>query len=198
MGPSKSPNKYLLPQAEYYCVVDLEATCDNQDPSSAPRDEMETIEIGAVMVDGRTLAPVVEYQAFVRPVRHPKLIEFCTSLTTITQADVDQATTFPEVLAQFLAWANGFPVWRFCSWGAYDTTQIRRDCAFWNLGPPWTWSESVNLKRLFARQRGNIKECGIPAALSILRMPPMTGTHQRGIDDARNIARILPSLVRPS
>jgi inhibitor of KinA sporulation pathway (predicted exonuclease) len=192
----KNPNIYLLPEAPYYCVVDLEATCDNQDPPVVARDEMETIEIGAVMVDGRTLAPVGELQAFIRPVRNPKLTEFCTALTTITQGDVDQACAFPEAFAQFLAWANGFPGWRFASWGAYDTTQIRRDCAFWGIDPPWPWNESLNLKRLFARQKGNIKECGIPAALSILKIPPMTGTHHRGIDDARNIARILPSLKR--
>lgn len=125
-----NPNKYLLPIADYYCVVDLEATCDDQDPPAVPRDEMETIEIGAVMINGRTLWTVAEFQAFVRPVRHPKLTDFCTSLTSITQTDVDQAPTFSEVLTQFLTWANGFQGWRLCSWGAYDTKQIRRDCAF--------------------------------------------------------------------
>jgi inhibitor of KinA sporulation pathway (predicted exonuclease) len=157
---------------------------------------METIEIGAVMVDGSTLAPVAEFQAFIRPVRNTKLTEFCTCLTTITQADVDQAQTFPEILGEFLVWANKFQGWRFCSWGAYDTTQIRRDCEFWHLDPPWPWNDSVNLKRLFAKQCGGLKECGIPAALSILEFSPMTGTHHRGIDDARNISRILQSLLR--
>ena len=185
-------NKYLLPQAPFYCVVDLEATCDDQDPPAVAREAMETIEIGAVMVDGRTLAPVSEFQSFVRPLRNPKLTEFCTTLTTIQQADIDQAATFPEVFEQFLGWANSFPEWRFCSWGAFDTKQICRDCEYWAMKPPWPWSDSVNLKRLFARQKGNIRECGIPAALSILGLPPMVGVHHRGIDDARNIARILP------
>lgn len=196
MRPLKNPNKYLLPNADYYCVVDIEATCDDRDPPAGAKDEMETIEIGVVMVHGTSFAPVAEFQAFIQPVRHPKLTEFCIGLTTITQADVDQAATFQEVLIQFLDWTRGFPGWRFCSWGAYDTKQIRRDCAFWGIDPPWPWNDSVNLKRLFARQKGNIRECGIPAALSILKMPPMTGMHHRGIDDARNIARILPSLRR--
>jgi inhibitor of KinA sporulation pathway (predicted exonuclease) len=51
---------------------------------------------------------------------------------------------------------------------------------------------------LVAKQKGNIKECGIPAALSILGLPPMVGIHHRSIDDSRNIVRILPSLVKNS
>lgn len=190
-------SKYLLPAAPYYCVVDLEATCDERGPRVVPREEMETIEIGAVMVDVVTLAPVAEFQAFVRPVRHPQLTAFCTNLTSITQADVDQADHFPQVLHDFLAWANGFSGWRFCSWGAYDVKQIRRDCDYWDLDPPWPWNDSVNLKRIFAKQQGNIKECGIPAALSILGLPSMEGVHHRGLDDARNIARLVPRLRRP-
>lgn len=189
--------KGLLPRAPYSCVTDLEATCCDQEqqPPAFPKEEMETIEIGAVMVDGETLVPLDEFQAFVRPVRHPRLDPFCTALTTIRQDDVDQAGTFPEVFTAFLVWAGQYPLWRFSSWGAYDVKQLRRDGAFWNLSETWSWEEAINLKRLFARQRG-IKECGIPAALSIAGLSPMTGIHHRGIDDARNIARLLPLLFR--
>lgn len=89
----------------YYCVVDLEATCDDQALRAVPHEEMETIEIGAVMVAGTTLVSVDEFQAFVRPVRHPQLSAFCTKLTTITQQQVDQAGLFPDVFGEFLAWA---------------------------------------------------------------------------------------------
>jgi inhibitor of KinA sporulation pathway (predicted exonuclease) len=66
-----------------YLVVDLEATCD--DRGRIPREESEIIEIGAVLVDGRTLEAVDELQTFVRPVVHPCLTDFCTRLTTITE-----------------------------------------------------------------------------------------------------------------
>ncbi|MCI0413076.1 hypothetical protein L0222_09775, partial [bacterium] len=46
----------------------------------------------------------------------------------------------------------------------------------------------LNLKAAFARLRG-IKRCGMAAALNILGIP-LLGQHHRGIDDARNIARI--------
>jgi len=59
---------------KHYLIVDLEATCCDQ--QSFPRDEMETIEIGAVILDSHTLDIVDEYNAFVKPVRHPQLTRF--------------------------------------------------------------------------------------------------------------------------
>src|SRR3546814_5917522 len=44
--------------------------------SSMARAEMEIIEIGAVMVERATLRALDEFQAFVRPVRHPHLTAF--------------------------------------------------------------------------------------------------------------------------
>ena len=52
---------------KHYLVIDLEATCDNG--GRVPRDEMEIIEIGGVLVDHETLEPIDEFASFVRPVR---------------------------------------------------------------------------------------------------------------------------------
>ena len=54
-------------QPSDYLVIDLEATCD--DGGAVPKREMEIIEIGAVLVDGSSWAPLAEFQSFVRPVR---------------------------------------------------------------------------------------------------------------------------------
>lgn len=53
----------------------------------------------------RRLVVVDEFQSFVRPTFNTKLHSFCTELTGITQEQVDNAPTFPEVLSlckQFL------------------------------------------------------------------------------------------------
>jgi len=52
---------------------------------------MEIIEIGAVMVEAQGLTVIDEFQTFIKPVRYPILTEFCKSLTSITQEQVDQA-----------------------------------------------------------------------------------------------------------
>lgn len=151
-------------------IVDLEATC-----WADRHDEMEIIEIGAVG-DG-------EFQSFVRPVRHPTLSPFCRDLTKIAQADVDAAPTFSEVLPRFASWVAGATV---ASWGDYDRRQFEQDCAFHGL--PMPFERHVNLKRAFAELRG-VKPRGVGRALRLLNMA-FEGTPHRGIDDARNIARI--------
>lgn len=172
-------------EAEYYLVVDLEATCD--DRGQVPRDRSEIIEIGAVLVEGKKLEPIDELATFVKPVLHPKLTRFCMELTTITQAQVDTAPGFVEVAAKLAAFGKGA---LFCSWGNYDRNQLAADAARHGLPSP-LGPEHLNLKQAFADAAGLSRGIGTYAALARARLEP-TGTHHRGIDDARNIARLLP------
>jgi len=182
----------MRPKVRYYLVVDLEAT--TSDDRSLPPDEMETIEIGAVIVSAATLEPVDEFQSFVRPVRHPKLLPFCTQLTTIEQAMVDGAPLFPEAFAALQAKLAGrYPV-IFGSWGRWDRKQFQRDCthhrAPFHLAPHW------NVKLGFSQAQRLPKKLGMAQALAHCGLS-LDGTHHRGIDDARNIARMLPWIVGP-
>jgi inhibitor of KinA sporulation pathway (predicted exonuclease) len=172
-------------EAELYLVVDLEATCD--DRGRIPREETEIIEIGAVLVDGETLVPVGELQTFVRPVVHPRLTDFCTRLTTIGQDEVDRAPLFPEAAARLAEFGEGGAL--FCSWGAYDRNQLERDASRHRIAPP-LGPDHWNLKQAFAAATG-CRPCGTAEALRRAGLPPR-GTAHRGIDDARNIARLLP------
>ena len=171
-----------------YLVVDLEATCDEH--HAMPRDETEIIEIGAVLVDGATFEPLDEFQTFVRPLRHPRLTPFCTQLTTITQADVAAAPTFRLVAPKLAAFGQGA---LFCSWGGYDKNQLERDAKRAGIRSP-LGPRHVNLKEAFARVTGDSREIGNLAAMRRVGLRP-TGTHHRGIDDARNIARLLPYVL---
>jgi len=173
---------------EHLAIVDLEATCD--DRGRVPRPEMEIIEIGAVMLRTRDLIQVSELQSFVRPVRHPVLTDFCMGLTTISQQEVDSAPTFPEVLGRLEAWLSEHPGAAFCSWGEYDRRQIGQDCAFHGLSNPMP-AVHFNLKKLFAEAQRMEKKPGMARALRRVGLE-VQGTHHRGIDDARNIARLVP------
>lgn len=176
-----------------YLVVDLEATCSKD--GAVPRHQMEIIEIGAVMVDGEHLEPIEDWQSFVRPVRHPTLTPFCTELTSITQAQVDAAPGFVEVIEAFTRWfagvANagaGWPV--FCSWGDYDRHQFEQDARHHGIAYPMP-AEHINVKRAFSRALGTTRKFGMAGALRQVGLT-LVGTHHRGIDDARNIAKLLP------
>ena len=173
-------------------VVDLEATC-SQD-GEVPREEMEIIEIGAVMADATTLNALGEFQTFVRPVRHPRLTAFCTQLTGIQQQDVESSPPYPQALQSFLQWAAELGEFVLCSWGDYDRKQFAQDCQHHGLAYPFG-DEHLNLKSLFAERRG-VRKMGLDRAIKDVGLK-FSGTHHRGIDDARNIVRLLPFIFSP-
>ena len=178
-----------------YVVVDLEATCWEQgnDP-----DRMEIIEIGSVLLESASGPVSREFGAFVRPVVSPQLSEFCKRLTSIRQEDVDSADPFPEVFRRFLDWIGPEP-FTLCSWGAYDLNQFRKDCRRHGLELPPAFERHVNLKKEHSRLR-RVKPMGMSRALAKEGIP-LEGTHHRGMDDARNIAKlaqvILPKIGLP-
>lgn len=178
-----------------YLVVDLEATCS--DDETVPRAEMEIIEIGAVLAelaeDGE-VRPRGEFQTFVKPVRHPRLTAFCCELTGITQAEVDAAPGLAEALAALRHWLHAAPrEHAFLSWGDYDRKQIAQDCAFHDLPFPIAARHS-NAKELFRMAQGLKKRSGISGALALAGLK-FDGRPHRAIDDARNIARLLPYVL---
>lgn len=175
----------------FYLIIDLEATCS--DDGSVPRHEMEIIEIGAVLLQARTFEVESELQTFVRPVRHPRLTPFCTGLTSITQEEVAAAPLFPEALRSLKEWMEGFGDALFCSWGEYDRLQFLQDCRFHGVEYPFG-AGHLNLKEEFSRTLGTGRRFGVGGALRRLGLG-FEGTHHRGIDDARNIARIVRAVA---
>lgn len=188
-----SANELALMQspaiARRILVIDLEATCDDGD-SLAPED-MEIIEIGAVWAT--TEGSVIDtFQAFVHPVLCQQLSAFCRQLTGTEQADVDGAQLFPTIAAALTSFAQRYqtPEAIWGSWGQFDATQFARDCKRHGAPDALAGFEHLNLKRRFAKAR-KIKEVGMARALKMVGLP-LEGAHHRGLDDARNIPKLLP------
>jgi inhibitor of KinA sporulation pathway (predicted exonuclease) len=166
-----------------YIILDLEATCwEKKD-----KQPNEITEIGALCID-ENQNTLGEFNSFSKPIVHPELSEFCTKLTSITQKDVDTAPEFPEVLKNFQDWIESFNDDYFlCSWGFYDRVQFKNDCVLHKLDINWL-ENHISLKH----QYGKIKHkrpIGMKKALKKENIQ-LEGTHHRGIDDARNIAKI--------
>lgn len=170
-------------------VIDLEATC--ADDGSIPSEEMEIIEIGACWTDwDGNVAD--RFQAFVRPLERPKLTTFCITLIGIQQNDIDTAPLFPvvaEALQEFIE-RHRRPDSIWTSWGAYDRKQIERECIRHGITNPISM-EHQNAKRLFAKKQRIGKEVGMVMACQLAGLP-LEGTHHRGLDDALNIAKLMP------
>ena len=180
-----------LEQYKYFLIIDLEATCS--DTKQISRREMEIIEIGAVIVEAKNLNIVSEFQTFIKPVRNPILTDFCIQLTSITQEQVDNAPSYQEAIADFKQWLYQYSDFIFGSWGDYDRKQFQQDSKFHQLTYPIS-SGHINLKKLFFSNQRLKKRYGMAQALKIAEIE-LLGTHHRGIDDAKNIARLMPYIL---
>jgi len=177
-------------------VVDLEATCwDASAPEGVTQSihTMEIIEIGCVL--SNRSGDVLDTRSFiVRPERQPILSEFCIALTQITQAMVDNAPPLKEVIDQMNAWLEGTEtVALWGSWGNYDLNQLTVQCALDNADSQLLNLPHLNLKKLWRRTTRQRKKTSLAHALAYHELE-FDGQPHRGVDDARNIARLLPFL----
>lgn len=167
-----------------YIIADLEATCWEGNGDVA---KMETIEFGAVKLNGDNFEEIGEFSCFVRPITSPKLSDFCIQLTSIRQEDVDSAEYFPTAFKAFMKW-TGKEDFKFCTWSTYDLTQLKEDCARHHMAFPVSLTSHIDLRQLFAAKHG-VGPFSMDKALKFLKMS-LDGTHHRALDDTRNIAKI--------
>ncbi|RUO26874.1 exonuclease [Aliidiomarina minuta] len=179
-------------------VVDLEATCwDSSVPGTDRKqtvNDMEIIEFGCVVagLDGT----IVDSKSFlVKPVMHPALSNFCTELTSITQQDVDTAPGYKEVTASINQWLSTFTLSAWGSWGNYDKNQIQADSQRMGGHPEFFNLPHINLKTSWRKSNGLSRKAksGLTHALAFHDLE-FAGRHHRGIDDAKNITRLLPKI----
>lgn len=178
----------MIRMNQYIVIVDIEHTCTED--GSIPPEEREVIEIGAVMLELKSLTVIDEFSSLIRPVRNPIVSQFCTELTGIRQAELDNAESFPSVFDAFLGWLPSKAETLIATWGAYDLIQINIDCAFHGLDK-FSLETVLNLKVAFKEARKLKKPVGLKKALE-MSLISFSGDHHRGLDDARNTAKLLP------
>lgn len=175
-------------------VIDVESTCW-EPPSSKPFNQIqEIIEVGIAEIDIIDLRIVHNEGLLVRP-EHSKVSDFCTKLTTLTQSQVDKGISFKEACHQLEKVYNS-PNVTWASWGDFDRKQFQKDANLKNVRYPFG-PRHINVKNLFSVIHGLDKELGLDSALEYLGMK-LEGTHHRGGDDARNIAKVFLHLLKHS
>jgi 3'-5' exoribonuclease 1 len=167
-----------------YIIFDLEATCWQEKHKHVS----EIIEIGAVKIDNSKQI-IDEFNAFIKPVLQPQLSEFCKNLTSIEQSDVDRAQRFPDVIENYKKWiAVEEKEYYLCSWGFYDKKQLITDSELHNIGTDWL-NKHISVKHQHQILSNLSKSIGLGNALKHENLE-FDGIPHRGIDDARNIAKI--------
>lgn len=179
-----------------YIIFDLEATCYDRGSSleTPPKDFVnEIIEIGAVKLNNKG-EQIDVFSKFCKPKLFPYISEFCTSLTTITQEDIDKADDLKDVLEDFMNWCeDGMLI----SWGAYDKSQTNKDLIRNDLEVYLDKLENhKNLKKLHGEWNNLNKKKGVGLSKALTYEGlKFKGTHHRGIDDALNISEIFKKYI---
>nr|CAD7591755.1 unnamed protein product [Timema genevievae] len=206
----------------YYVIVDFEATCEEV---NAPNYPHEIIEFPAVLVDTEKQKVLDHFQAYCRPVLNPTLSDFCVELTGITQDQVESASLFPEVLANFEAWLAKHKLgtkhkYAVVTDGPWDMGRfLYGQCKISEISYPQFGKKWVNIRKVFSNfyrckrlaptwdhfhtivpvEQTNITSQGQQFCLKLMLEHIemiFEGRPHCGLDDARNIARILLHMVK--
>ncbi|KAI0639778.1 exonuclease RNase T and DNA polymerase III [Trametes polyzona] len=197
------------PRLRYLLVLDFEATCDDTH-HVVPREEMEIIEFPTILYDIKEDKVEATFHEYVRPTLHPTLTQFCTNLTGIQQNTVDAASPFPEVWQRFQEFLRTHGILdapssaAFLTCGDWDLKtmlplQLRHSGiteAFTSSGavvPPFDrW---INVKRSYKLCHRLRYAKGMDGMLRHANME-LEGRHHSGIDDCKNILRLVRKLRR--
>jgi 3'-5' exoribonuclease 1 len=127
------------------------------------------------------------------------LSKFCIHLTGITQLQVDSAETFPNVLNEVNQWLISKELgttykYVIATDGPWDFENfLNLQCQQSVLQYPYWGRRWVDVRKMFANWF-NVRRCGIEKMLHYLGLE-FEGKQHCGLDDARNISRILMKLI---
>jgi len=168
-------------------VIDLEETCF--EGIAPPNPDAEIIEIGLAVLDMPSRQIVEQRSIIVKP-EHSLVSEFCTSLTSLTQEEVDKGITLAaackilkkEYLSRDRNWS---------SYGAYDQRAFRRECGQKGIAYPFGIIH-LDIKGFFElkyQEKLSLTDAMYKCGLEF------EGRAHRGVVDAYNTARLLLTLL---
>ncbi|XP_077992735.1 3'-5' exoribonuclease 1-like [Glandiceps talaboti] len=201
-----------MARPRFYLCIDLEATCFGRyhmfSSQPAPAGfQPEIIEIGAIILDSRTLQQKGEFQSVCRPVKHPVLSKYCLDLTEISQETVDKADTFPIVWGRFIDWMVSMGLsptsqptnFKLVTDGPFDCGRfIYTQFIISKLTYPSFASEFVELKTEYKSLKGQRRSRHWP---NLAEMYDGLGLAQpkiehRALSDAKCIAEVFRTLLQ--
>ena len=191
-----------MPRFAY--VLNFEATCD-----AAPAQlQNEVIEFPGVLIDLQINAIISDdFQQYVMPVLNPVLTAFCTELTGITNEVIGKSgVSFPTALERHRDWllrVTGLQSESeieseviFVTGGDWDLkTMLPQQSEISKISVPLYLQKWCNIRLLYMSFFQKKKShTGMTLMLDQLGIP-LEGKLHSGIDDCKNIARILNKLV---
>ncbi|XP_039283068.1 probable tubulin polyglutamylase ttll-15 [Nilaparvata lugens] len=160
----------------------------------------EIIEFPAILVDSEKQAVIDEFHSYVKPVKHPKLSDFCIELTGIAQETVDKSEEFSGVFTKFNKWLKKHGLdskskYAIVTDGPCDMGRfLFGQCEFSNVQFPYYAKKWINIRRVFSSHYKSRKVC-LASMLQSFGVE-FDGRLHCGLDDARNIANLLIHMIK--
>lgn len=180
-----------------FLILDFESTCER----NVKIKPQEVIEFPCLWLSSKNFEVISTFHQYVKPKFHPTLTTFCTELTGIIQETVDSELHFDTVFSNFLAWVEDThdkvgknENFIFVTCGDWDLkVMLPEQCQLFDISIPDFMKKWVNIKKEFARTKGRFPK-GIMDMLKDLNLDHIGRLHS-GIDDCKNIAKILRKLA---
>jgi inhibitor of KinA sporulation pathway (predicted exonuclease) len=172
-------------------VVDVEETCWDGPPP--PGMSPEIIEIGVAELDVRELVILRGASFLVRPVRS-EVSAYCTAFTGHTGESLRRAGR--PIAEVFRTFSKQFGPSKkvLMSWGD-DWKELARDADLAGVANPFPREAFQNIGQMFTLMSGSRTRLGLAAALEAAALS-FDGVRHRGVDDARNTAKLYAHYAR--
>ncbi|XP_042502010.1 uncharacterized exonuclease domain-containing protein At3g15140-like isoform X1 [Macadamia integrifolia] len=182
---------------DYVLVLDLEG-------------KVEILEFPVIIIDAKTLDVVDFFHRFVRPSimseqRVNEYIEGKYGKIGVDRVWHDTAIPFKDVLQQFETWISHHCLWErelggtlrqaaFVTCGNWDLkTKVPQQCKVSKVKLPQYFMEWINLKDIYLNFYHR-RATGMMTMMKELEIP-LVGSHHLGIDDTKNISRVLQRML---
>lgn len=182
-------------QAGQLLVLDFEANC--VEGGRLPVNEIIEIPVVPVDMERQEVSQSMVFHTFVAPTEIP-LTRFATELCGITPEMLAGQPTLPQALQALEEHIEhnklGDAVYITC--GDFDLrTCLAREARSKKLALPWQMRRYINVKEVFAQFTRKGGHWSMVEMLEELGLA-LQGRHHSGLDDARNIARVVLELSR--
>jgi len=180
----------------YYITLDLEWNQAYAEKALAVQRRLEArlrgevIQIGAVKLD-KALRPCGSYQIIVKPKYFKKLHRHVSTLTGISQEQIDLGTPLPEAAERFRRFCG--KDFAFLTWGPDDIPMLKENFHVNGIDSEWL-DNTYDLQRIFARElKEENKQRSLEYAMEYFEIPQTLPAHD-ALNDAYFTALVAAKL----
>jgi RNA:NAD 2'-phosphotransferase (TPT1/KptA family)/inhibitor of KinA sporulation pathway (predicted exonuclease) len=182
---------------KYLFVLDFEANCVNNGKLN-PQEIVE-FPIVPIEVAKAEVVPEMIFHTYIKP-QHHEITPFCTELTGITSEMVSKGVSLEKALEMFDEHLEKFKLaeedFVFVTCGNWDlNTCLKKEANFKKITLRSCFRRFINIKDVFRLCKKGPKKIGMQGMLKFCNIE-LEGRHHSGIDDSKNIAKIMCDILK--